>query len=57
VAKEMFVVMRAAEGVGMACNQSGDKTKWLDEAVMVNPQITELFEAKDVDMEGCLSFR
>jgi peptide deformylase len=62
VAKEMFLVMYAAEGVGLAApppvgvnmrlmvyNQSGDKTKRLDEVVMVNPQITEFSESKDID--------
>jgi peptide deformylase len=68
IAKEMFLVMYAAEGVGLAApqvgvnkrlmvyNQSGDKTKWLDEVIMVNPYITEFSEAKDIDTEGCLSF-
>jgi peptide deformylase len=48
VAEEMFLVMCAAEGVGLAapqfgvnkrlmvCNKSADKTKLLDEVVMVN---------------------
>lgn len=66
--KEMFSVMYAAEGVGLAApqvgvnkrlmvyNPSGDKTKWLDEVVMVNPAITDFSEGKDVETEGCLSF-
>lgn len=68
IAKEMFMYMYEAQGVGLAApqvginkrllvyNQSGDKKKWLDEIVMVNPQIVEFSEAKDVDIEGCLSF-
>ena len=60
--------MYAAEGVGLAApqvginkklmvyNESGDKKKWLDEIVMVNPKIVEFSEAKDVEIEGCLSF-
>lgn len=68
VAKEMFLVMYAAEGVGLAApqvgvnkrlmvyNQSGDKTKWLDQVVMVNPRIVEFSDKKDIDTEGCLSF-
>lgn len=68
LAKEMFMYMYEAEGVGLAApqvgvnkrlmvyNQSGDKRKWLDEIVMVNPRIVEYSEAKDTDMEGCLSF-
>lgn len=68
IAKEMFLVMYAAQGVGLAApqvginkrlmvyNESGDKKKWLDEVVMVNPIITEFSEAVDVETEGCLSF-
>ena len=68
LAKGMFLVMYAAEGVGLAApqvgvnkrlmvyNESGDKKKWLDEVVMVNPRIVEFSEAKDVETEGCLSF-
>ena len=68
IAKEMFLVMYAAEGVGLAApqvgvnkrlmvyNESGDRKKWLDEVVMVNPVITDFSEAVDVGTEGCLSF-
>jgi len=68
LAKEMLLLMYAAEGVGLAApqvgvnkrlmvyNESGDKKKWLDEVVMVNPRIVELSEAKDIETEGCLSF-
>mmetsp|Transcript_22675 Transcript_22675/g.34270 ORF Transcript_22675/g.34270 Transcript_22675/m.34270 type:complete len:236 (+) Transcript_22675:220-927(+) len=68
IAKEMFLVMYAAEGVGLAApqvginkrlmvyNESGDKKKWLNEIVMVNPKIVEFSEAKDVELEACLSF-
>jgi peptide deformylase len=68
IAKEMFLVMYAAEGIGLAApqvginkrlmifNESGDKKKWLDEAVFVNPQIVESSEAKEVLGEACLSF-
>jgi peptide deformylase len=68
IAKEMLLVMYAAEGVGLAApqvgvnkklmvyNESGDKQKWLDEMVMVNPRIVDFSEAKDVEQEGCLSF-
>jgi peptide deformylase len=68
IAKEMFLVMYAAEGVGLAApqvgvnkklmvyNESGDKQKWLDEMVFVNPRIVDFSEAKDVEQEGCLSF-
>jgi peptide deformylase len=68
LAKEMFMVMYAANGVGLAApqvgvnkrlmvyNPSGDKTKWLEEVIMINPTITEFSTATDVDVEGCLSF-
>eukprot|EP00977_Amphora_coffeiformis_P001112 scaffold227_cov165-Amphora_coffeaeformis.AAC.25 len=68
LAKEMLLVMYAAEGVGLAApqvgvnkrlmvyNESGDKKRWLDEVIMVNPRITEFSDAKAEDMEGCLSF-
>lgn len=68
LAKEMLLVMYAAEGVGLAApqvgvnkrllvyNESGDRSKWLNEVVLVNPIITEFSEATDVETEGCLSF-
>eukprot|EP00527_Entomoneis_sp_CCMP2396_P005717 CAMPEP_0198148310 /NCGR_PEP_ID=MMETSP1443-20131203/40868_1 /TAXON_ID=186043 /ORGANISM="Entomoneis sp., Strain CCMP2396" /LENGTH=230 /DNA_ID=CAMNT_0043812965 /DNA_START=157 /DNA_END=849 /DNA_ORIENTATION=- len=68
LAKGMFLVMYAAEGVGLAApqvgsnkrlmvyNESGDSKKWLNEVVMVNPKIVEFSEAKSLDQEGCLSF-
>lgn len=68
IAKEMFLIMYAAEGVGLAApqvginkrlmvyNQSGDKTKWLDETVLVNPRIVEYSAGVDEETEGCLSF-
>lgn len=68
IAKEMFLVMYATEGVGLAApqvginkrlmvyNEHGDKTKWLAETIMVNPRIVEFSEAKDIENEGCLSF-
>jgi peptide deformylase len=68
LAREMFLVMYAAGGVGLAApqvgvnkrllifNESGDRKKWLEETVLVNPRIVEFSEAKDVDLEACLSF-
>lgn len=68
IAKEMFLVMYATNGVGLAApqvginkkllvfNQSGDKKKWLEEVIMVNPKIVEYSDAIDVEQEGCLSF-
>lgn len=68
VAKEMLLLMYAAEGVGLAApqvginkrlmvyNEEGDPKKWLSEIIMINPKIVEYSEAKDVSIEGCLSF-
>ena len=68
LAKEMFMVMYAAQGVGLAApqvgvnkrmmvyNPSGDPKKWLEEVVLVNPRITTKSESTDVETEGCLSF-
>lgn len=68
IAKEMFLVMYAAEGVGLAApqvginkrlmvyNEHGDSKKWLSEVVLVNPTIVEYSEGKDEQTEGCLSF-
>eukprot|EP00536_Pseudo-nitzschia_multiseries_P013018 jgi/Psemu1/320390/estExt_fgenesh1_pm.C_5290015 len=68
LAKEMLKVMYAAEGVGLAApqvgvnkrlmvyNPSGDSRKWLEETILVNPRIVEYSDAKDEEIEGCLSF-
>ena len=68
IAKEMFLVMYATKGVGLAApqvginkrlmvyNESGDSKKWMQETIMVNPKIVEFSEAKEWDEEGCLSF-
>ena len=68
IGKEMLKVMYAAEGVGLAApqvgvnkrlmvyNPSGDSTKWLEEKILVNPTIVEFSDAKDEEIEGCLSF-
>ncbi|KAL7504856.1 hypothetical protein ACHAXN_002403 [Cyclotella atomus] len=68
LAKEMFLLMYATNGVGLAApqvgvnkrllvyNESGDKRKWMQEVVMVNPKIVEYSTATDVETEGCLSF-
>jgi len=40
----------------MVYNESGDKKKWLDETIMVNPKIVESSEGRDTDGEACLSF-
>ena len=68
LAKEMFLVMYAAEGVGLAApqvgvnkrlmvfNESGDRKRWLDEVIMINPRIVEKSDATEIGLEGCLSF-
>jgi len=66
--KELFMVMYACKGVGLAApqvginkkimvfNPEGDKKKWLKEVTLVNPVIVAQSEATDVEAEGCLSF-
>ena len=68
LAKDMLKVMYAADGVGLAApqvgvnqrlmvyNPSGDSRKWLEETILVNPQIVNYSDAKEQDIEGCLSF-
>ncbi len=68
LAKEMFMMMYASQGVGLAApqvgvnkrlmiyNESGDPKRWLDEIVLINPKIIEFSESTDVENEGCLSF-
>lgn len=68
IAKEMLLVMYAAEGIGLAApqvginkqimvyNESGDSKKWMQEVILVNPQIVESSDTTDVEGEGCLSF-
>eukprot|EP00960_Hanusia_phi_P072017 767688-Hanusia_phi.AAC.4 len=66
--KEMFLVMYASRGVGLAAPQAigemsqgeeayeGDKKKWLQEIALINPKIVEMSEGTDVENEACLSF-
>lgn len=66
--KEMFLVMYASKGVGLAApqvginkrimvfNPEGDKKKWLSEVSLINPKIVDKSEATDVEEEACLSF-
>lgn len=68
LARGMLKVMYGAEGVGLAApqvgvnkrlmvyNPTGDSKKWLDETVLVNPKIVDYSDAKDEEVEGCLSF-
>jgi peptide deformylase len=68
IAREMFLIMYAAQGVGLAApqvgvnkrfmiyNESGDRSKWLNEVTLINPIITEYSDTTDIEIEGCLSF-
>eukprot|EP00611_Tribonema_gayanum_P012653 TRINITY_DN232_c0_g1_i1.p1 TRINITY_DN232_c0_g1~~TRINITY_DN232_c0_g1_i1.p1 ORF type:complete len:204 (+),score=52.38 TRINITY_DN232_c0_g1_i1:22-612(+) len=68
LARNMFKLMYAAKGVGLAApqvgvnqrlmvfNPDGESTKWLSEAVLVNPRIVEKSVAVETETEGCLSF-
>jgi len=68
LAREMFLVMYATKGVGLAApqvgvnkrlmvyNDTGDAKKFTRETIMVNPRIMEFSAGKDVEEEGCLSF-
>jgi len=68
LSKDMFKLMYAAQGVGLAApqvaqnvrlmvfNPEADPKKWLMETTLVNPEIVESSEGKDMEIEGCLSF-
>lgn len=68
LSREMFKVMYAAQGVGLAApqvgvnkrlmvyNPEGDEKKWVQEVVLVNPRIVGRSEGTDEEQEGCLSF-
>jgi len=68
LSKEMLKIMYAAQGVGLAApqigvnkrlmvyNPTGDSKKWMEETVLVNPNIVEYSSAEDKEIEGCLSF-
>ena len=64
---EMFSIMYASRGVGLAAPQLGinkrlmvfnpeGKKKAGSEVLLCNPQIVEMSGAKEVEEEGCLSF-
>ena len=65
--EEMFELMYATEGIGLASNQvdlpyqlfvlnvTGDRTKTEEERVILNPVIHRRKESAE-DLEGCLSF-
>jgi peptide deformylase len=68
LSRRMFDLMYKAAGVGLAApqvginkrmivwNECGDAKKWLTEAVLVNPKITDRSDKTEADQEGCLSF-
>lgn len=68
IAREMLLIMYAAQGVGLAApqvginkrlmvyNESGDRSKWINEVILINPVITEFSDTTDIEIEGCLSF-
>lgn len=68
VAREMLRVMYASRGVGLAApqvginkrlmvfNPEGEQRAFLQEVVLVNPQIIASSKKTDVEMEACLSF-
>jgi peptide deformylase len=67
-AKEMLMVMYAADGIGLAApqvginkrlmvfNEAGEPEKKEQEMVLVNPVITAKSEETNLREEGCLSF-
>ena len=69
LSREMFSVMYADEGVGLAApqvgmnirmmvfNPAGTPTKSAQEVTLVNPRIIESSKKTEVGEEGCLSFR
>ncbi|CAM9892191.1 unnamed protein product [Ectocarpus sp. 6 AP-2014] len=68
LARDMFKIMYAAKGVGLAApqvgvnkrlmvfNPEGDAKNWLDEAILVNPKIVASGKGRITAEEGCLSF-
>lgn len=66
--REMFLLMYASRGVGLAApqvgankqlmvfNPEGDPQKWMQEVVLCNPKIVERSTSANVEVEGCLSF-
>lgn len=66
--KEMFAIMYASRGVGLAApqlginkrlmvfNPEGDPKRWVSEVVLCNPRIEQFSSATTLEEEGCLSF-
>lgn len=61
LAEDMLETMRAYEGVGLAANQVGRLKRVLvaaledEEIVIVNPEIEDKSDEREIDSEGCLS--
>ena len=61
LAQDMLETMREHEGVGLAANQVGRLKRILvaaledEEYVIVNPEINEIGDEDEKDVEGCLS--
>ncbi|KAJ8906088.1 hypothetical protein NDN08_002587 [Rhodosorus marinus] len=68
LARNMFKVMYASKGVGLAApqvaknirlmvfNAEGSEKAWLQETVLVNPKIVSTSEKMSTEPEACLSF-
>mmetsp|Transcript_884 Transcript_884/g.2835 ORF Transcript_884/g.2835 Transcript_884/m.2835 type:complete len:234 (+) Transcript_884:95-796(+) len=68
LAREMFKVMYASRGVGLAApqvaknirllvfNPDGNEKAWLKETVLVNPKIVARSDKQESELEACLSF-
>lgn len=61
LAEDMLQTMREYEGVGLAANQVGRLKRVLvaaledEEYVVVNPEISEIGDETEIEVEGCLS--
>ncbi|CAN8073484.1 unnamed protein product [Agarophyton chilense] len=67
-AREMLRIMYASKGVGLAApqvginkrlmvfNPEGEERAFIQEVVLVNPEVVATSKKTDVEMEGCLSF-
>lgn len=61
LAEDMLQTMREYEGVGLAANQVGRLKRVLvaaledEEYVVVNPEISEVGDETEIEVEGCLS--
>ena len=68
LAREMFTIMYASRGVGLAApqvgvnqrlmvfNPTGNERSWVSEVALVNPRIVARGPSAGAEAEGCLSF-